>query len=345
MKLRTLIFIPLIAAAGSVNATSLCDADCDLNITYPSGGSIIASEQVTITFGNGGFINDGTSTVGKAAGETEVIAAGGSLGFTAGGELDLGDGGNVDYTSITFTGGDITLAAIGGNQRITFDDVSLEGDVTLMIDSDIEVIETGSLTIRGGDVAIEVGDAVTFTQDGVLSVATGNLVWSGGWVTSTNWGTSCDDYDAMAGTITMSSVDVVTTVSTCASLITYTGSLSLGGDVLLVNVEPAVIDSGGLTLVGDFTGSVSIGDITGGSLTMLTNDDFVDLQGLELVAADGTACTIDGDACVSADGARYVFVDGELVVEVSEDSGALDVFYLLSILTVLALRHRRFIIR
>lgn len=166
MKHLTGLFL-LILLSGKTFAANLCDASCDLSISFPDGGSILAVKSLTITFGNGGFINNGSVVTGYSAGDVVSVAEGNTIDFQSNGSLDLGNG-NIDYTAIMITSnGVMNLAATQGDSKIYIYDVTLLGNAALNLDSDIEVVTGGAFHMFSGPVTTS--SAIVFTNNGSVS--------------------------------------------------------------------------------------------------------------------------------------------------------------------------------
>jgi hypothetical protein len=166
MKHLTGLFL-LILLSGKTFAANLCDASCDLSISFPDGGSILAVKSLTITFGNGGFINNGSVVTGYSAGDVVSVAEGNTIDFQSNGSLDLGNG-NIDYTAIMITSnGVMNLAATQGDSKIYISDVTLLGSAALNLDSDIEVVAGGAFHMFSGPVTTS--SAIVFTNNGSVS--------------------------------------------------------------------------------------------------------------------------------------------------------------------------------
>jgi hypothetical protein len=161
--------------SSTATAENLCDASCDLHIDFTRSGWIEAVEALTITFGSGAVINDGSVATGYSAGETLLLNAGDTLVFNAGGVLDLGDAGNIDYNAMNLNvDGDMSIAAVGGSGSISFhgdSHITLNGAVSLESDASL----SAQLNLPS--------NATLMTGEGVLSVDTGGSIVSGSIVT------------------------------------------------------------------------------------------------------------------------------------------------------------------
>jgi len=295
--------------AHNVFADNLCDASCELTITFPDGGSIEAVEALTFTFGDGGLMDDGIVATGYAAGNTMVMLAGESITFGAGGLLTLGTGGNISYTDMRFTTtGGASIKAVGGTRTITIANLVISGGLNITLDA-INIVVNGILSLE---------------PDGTL-----NLIADTGAIDPD----VCSIQDPAAGTLTLSSSTPIVTTGTCSNIAT---TLSISPVVLTVGtIDPNATLTATGTLIG--TGSITLTPTMGGggvitlepqALTqelLLTFPDGTDLQ-----TDDGNTCTLTAGECVAATGAKYVVVDGKLVPEASsEGNGALGWFLLL----------------
>ncbi len=127
MKYLTGLFFSLLFISNTyaTGAVFLCDASCDLLITFPNGGSIEAVEGLNITFGNGGELNLGEAgTVNRypqpinldfLTGGNLSLVLGESITFGDNGFITLGEGGNIEYSKmcIVSTGG-VVIKAVWG---------------------------------------------------------------------------------------------------------------------------------------------------------------------------------------------------------------------------------------
>jgi len=148
-------------------ASNLCDSSCDLSITFPDGGSIAAVEALTITFGDGAFVNNGVVITGYSVGDVLSLSAGETINFQNNGLFELG-GGNIDYSDILIiSNGVMNLAAVEGDKKIFIYDMTLLGSAALNVSSDVEVNENSSFHIFSGLVTVSTGSAIT--NDGSVS--------------------------------------------------------------------------------------------------------------------------------------------------------------------------------
>jgi len=232
-KIIALLF--LLLCTKTVLAQSLCDASCNLTITFPDGGSITALEPLTITFGDGGLVDTVATTTAYVNGNTLMLAMGDVVAFGAGGSFDLGASGNVDYTNIAIaTTGDIAIEAIEGAGTITFDNVSFTAG-TLNVNSDVMV--DGNLTLTGG---------VTLVSAGSITV-TGTLNWSGdGTISSTGAFSNTGTISISSGTLTLGS-GLITSSGTITAVsgsldIQGAGSLTLADGQIVTNATLGAIE-------------------------------------------------------------------------------------------------------
>lgn len=154
---------------------NLCSTGCELVIDLIDGGSIEATEPLMITFGEGGFINDGSVTTGYARDEELPLSAGESIQFTAGGVLDLGDSGNIEYSAMNLI--------VNGNASITSlneGTISIHGDSTFtvngtfQINSDVNV--SAELKVSAGGSTPKSNSLDLITGTGTITVAaTGSI--------------------------------------------------------------------------------------------------------------------------------------------------------------------------
>ncbi len=333
ISLLFLLFMSNAAIAGN-----LCDAACNLTITFPDGGSIAAVEPLTITFGEAGYVNDGTATTGYAAGDTLILAAGESLVFMVGGDFDIGTDGNLEYTNLTInTNGVIEVIATGGSETISINNLTLNGSIEapaeIISHSDTTVIEQGVLVVE--DAIFTVADGASLTLSGTVDLISATLNYSGDIDGSGT--TACDSStETSSGSLTISNGSSVT--ATCSTVVLSSGVINggvftTGGGLIVTGNDGGTVTAGELTLIDN--GSVTMaGDLV---LTTLTKESLATFAGFEWLTSDGKTCTVtsEGD-CITADGARYIVDDsGALVPEPVADGGAQLNLYLLLALFVL----------
>lgn len=274
----------------NVQAAPLCDASCELTITFPDSGSIEAVELLTITFGDGGFINDGFVATGKAAGNIVQLSAGESIAFGAGGQMILGSGGNIDYSNmIISSSGSARLKATGGTETIFIDRLTFAGGVSITLDGK-RISITGTVTVDPGSTVSLIADlAAPLSSVCTIQDANNGVTLSAGLIDTTD---TCNTISASGGLNLSAGVVTVGTVDPNATLIT-------NGNITLT---PVSIGTGGITLQPQ-------------TLTpewLLTLPD-----GTQLPTEDGNTCVLATGECVAATGEKYVVLDGKLVLATS----------------------------
>jgi len=141
----------LLIFINTTHAGSLCSQQCQLTIDYPNGGFIKAIAPLTITFGNNGLINTGSSVTAYSEGETLSLNAGESLNFENNGQFLIGNSGNIEYTNIVFDSGHLTLSSTEGEKRIN---IAAESTITFsslssQITINSSILLNGLLVIEG----------------------------------------------------------------------------------------------------------------------------------------------------------------------------------------------------
>lgn len=111
MYYRITSLLILLFTSNALFAENICSDSCEVEITFPSGGSFTANETVTLTFGINGELKLGTSgtinttvqpdSTDFSSGGTLTLEAGESISFDSGGQIYLGEYGNLDYSDIT----------------------------------------------------------------------------------------------------------------------------------------------------------------------------------------------------------------------------------------------------
>lgn len=301
-KIITLLVLVFLLCTKAVFAQNLCDATCNLTITFPDGGSIAAVEPLTFKFGDGGLVDTVSTSTAYMNGNTLVLGAGESLTFDAGGSFDIGAGGNLDYTNIAIvTTGVITIEAVGGAETITLLNMSIT-DGSLVLNSNT-VVET-SLSVSG-DVSITGNGAIV--NAGTVSIVSG----------STDIGIIVD---SSGGTI----------ISGSGSLtVSSTGSLILSNGQIVIDSTLTSIQLNNLTSVIDISGTLTL-------MTEITIDGvlYKSDDGLVFKSPDGVTGSID-----FVDGS-FVFIP-DITPQSSGSSGASGLFTLLGLpISIFAFRRR-----
>lgn len=229
----------------SINATILCDASCELIISFPEGGSIVADETVLLTFGTDGFINLGaTGTVNTnpqpvstnyATGGMLLLGKGESITFDNDGSLVLGTGGNIEYTAITInSAGGASLTAVENIEEIFINNLTLSGGINL-------TFSAKTLTVSG-NLIIDVNSTLTLIAESDALVPS-----------------VCSVHDATSG-VTLSTGHI----NTADNCNTIANNLSLSaGELTVVAIDPNanLITTGSITIVEDPT-AVDLNEIT-----------------------------------------------------------------------------------
>ena len=194
--MRRLLVAPLFLVLSlSAYAVELCDASCKLVIDFPDGGSLYATEPLTITFGDDGLINTGGGIIAYVEGDTLPLGEGQRIDFGVGGIFDIGDGGNISYTNMEIsTSGTMELAALGEPHAINVETLKITGLETLSLI--MKVLNFGFLDVQAVSVMIDApfdedGDpenspcAITPGADATISSGSDSLVVS--TTESCNW--------------------------------------------------------------------------------------------------------------------------------------------------------------
>ncbi len=100
-------------------AGNLCNAGCTLVIDFPTGGTIHAVDELTITFGTSGQIDTVGTLTAYLDSETLTLNPGDIISFDPGGSFNIGDAGNLAYTDLEIsTTGTVSLEAVGGPETV-----------------------------------------------------------------------------------------------------------------------------------------------------------------------------------------------------------------------------------
>ena len=275
-----LLVATLILSISTVQAQYLCTPDCELTVTFPSGGIIEAIETTTLSFGDNGELRTGLggtintaippSNLDFSQGGLLELVAGESINFGNDGYLSLGTAGNIIGNQFNLsTTGDFTISAIS-------DDASIDINGELSI--------SGTLQITASNITIE---SNIEASTGILSngSAPGSLTLNG------------------AGTLTVSP----------------SGTLTVNNVVLPVITGPTISEIA-TNSVGVITIEPSTPIVITGPDTVTPLQDLSLFEGIELVTADGNACVVTGNECITSDGTHYVLVEGNLVTKIEAEA-------------------------
>ena len=341
-SLFSLIFLFLFA--NSAFAANLCDTSCNLTITFPTGGSIGATEALTFSFGTSGVLDLGaTGTINVAvppastdfsSGGTLALAAGESISFDAGGSLDLGVGGAIDFTSVTVTtDGEFDLQIDSVAESVYVGDIAVNGTGTLKITVTGSNLELGALSAEGDIVITSSGNV-----DVLGSVITSGLlsITAGGGIGATNPDNNIGSASLTSdGDTSLSDVGSTTcTTSSDGSLTISSGDYFIA-DPTLSTCNTTTID-GIITFTPPTLNTIDIGTI-GEPLTEIEIDGVLyqigsrvvdDEPEIVLTAPDGTTGAIE-------------FKDGEPVfVPDEKGSGAVGLLMILNLLLFVSMLRR-----
>lgn len=236
------------------SAANLCDSDCLLSISFPSGGSIAAIEPLTISFGNSGLLDTSGSVTAYVDGETLSLNAGDSISFGTAGSFDIGTGGNIAFTDLRITtDGDLMLSATGGAERV-------------------QIQAASKLTLSGGGY-FEVGSSIEV--EGSLEVGPGSSIH----VVGSGMPAGCEISGTSGATLSAGPGIPVTidNASSCNDIYTAIGSLTGSGSIQLIDTATNT-NFGTLHLVSNSAAN------TVGSLTLSPSDDgLAGASGIDLI--------------------------------------------------------------
>jgi len=310
-----------------VFATNLCDSGCDLQISFPDGGTIEATEPLTLFFGSNGNLSLGeTGTINNAiqpasldysSGGSLSLAAGESIQFDINGSLTLGDyGGNINYTRISIQGSFIAdITAIEGTQSIYLSQLTLTGDSTFNLSAqniEISNIDSiGSLTINGDENS-------EFSILGPINAY--SLEISGG--------ASSDLF--IIGDISSASLDTSNTLGN-GNLISSSSVYLSTNQPISATTEPVLLNT------------ADTFDLTNWNIsTAAIPPSESNLSPANQITVNGQSCSLsfaeDAPQCETNDGTIYQFIDGEWV-EV-ESAGVLSALNLVLISLFLGFRRK-----
>ena len=235
----------LLILSNSVFATNLCDSNCELTITFPSGGSIEAIDSALFSFGTGGILDLGeTGTINTAiqsssndysSGGTLSLAAGESISFGINGSLNIGAGGNINYTNISLdSDGILTLTATGGNEIINLSSLTAIGTTLLNVSGSTILYDSLNLT---GDLYINTSDSDTNCATNSLSSSATFHIAAPNTGITTNECNLVDSID-LNSPISLSSSNIASLLSTTISLEVY------GENCVILSTTQCVTDDG-----------------------------------------------------------------------------------------------------
>lgn len=335
--------------ASATTPVTLCDASCELHITFPDGGSIEAIEGLNLIFGAGGELNLGDAgTINTnpqpaemdfSAGGNLSLAVGESITFGVNGSLILGDGGNINYSNMQLNStGDMGIKAVGGAETINIADLTLDGGLrSIFTAANIAIVGYFSIYSSSVDfVAASLG-TVNISIKGVIHAIT-----DAGIIDTAQ---ACNAQDLATSTITLTNTIPIVLHEIC--------TLNLGG-ILTGDSSELSIGDQSITLfsTGTFSPSPSPSPSLSPSITsvgslevnVLTPTFLKTLpDGIEFSTKDGSTCTLSAGECLGVTGARYAVIDGELVLPAEDGgsgSGMLNLF-VFALLVMLLLRLRQ----
>ena len=168
----------------------LCDTSCDLTISFPNGGTLTATEELTFTFGVGGVINLGEggsvnvavqpASLVFSTGGTLTLDVGESITFGVGGFINTVSGGDFNYTDIEVTTDvDFEVLLDEGSTQINVSKIVASGGGSLTITADGVVNIIGSLSVDG-EISITSSSAISQTSSGIITADSLSTVSSGG---------------------------------------------------------------------------------------------------------------------------------------------------------------------
>lgn len=353
MKLTSVFFFCLLLS-GQVSASNLCNDHCLFTLSFPDGGILEAREALGITFGADGELNLGThgainsnlqpsSLDFSSSGELQ-LAAGDSITFGQGGLINLGiSGGNINYTELLINStGYLQVAATGGDNSLTFEKLSFEGDLDVYALADLLVINT-ELQVVSDSSSMLIVDAGSVVNHGIVSLFNTDLVILGATVneevSACEIQNSGSDLKIQASTISVMEVSSEIGCQQYAdSINSSTGTLTVAENGLIQAGELILNLTSGEVIADDSNNNV--GDLIL-EVEPITQEFLSDLpDGMSLVTENGNDCVMSEGSCYDSTGQKYVVVDGELVPENNSGGGfsPITAGWLLSVFLVFRLR-------
>lgn len=167
MKNKLFIVVLTILFSSQLFAEDMCNPECSIVIDFPTGGTILAVEALTLTFGESGFIDTGDTITNYIEDQVLILNAGESIIFSSGGSLDIGTIGNIEHTDLNVTtSGVFDINAIGD---VSIEKLILNGTGILSINA-AGNIALGEVDIPNGSMSIstpEGGSSGCETNQGV----------------------------------------------------------------------------------------------------------------------------------------------------------------------------------
>ena len=294
----SLVMAMLIQAASAQN---LCSTACELTLNFTHGGTIEAIETLTITFGEGGFINDGAVTTGYAVDETLQLNAGETLLFGTGGAFSLGNSGNIDYSAMNLVTGDIVITALSGGS------VSLHGNSSFKVDG-----------------TFELNSDLTLSAELDLSASTGTS--SSGDVTLTSGTGTITVEPETSGSIMLANNEIISSSAPAIPLL----EVNLVETPNVVTIAPVEV-----TPVETAPVEITTLQVSAAQLSSITQQDLIALEGVTIPLDDNNSCTIQNGVCIDSAGTTYELVEGKFVQIQGNTSGSLDLSALLFLFSML----------
>ena len=259
------ILIFFILFSHSSLATNLCDTSCKLSISFPTGGTIEATEALTFTFGIDGALDLGeTGTINTAiqisstefsAGDQLTLSKDESISFDAGGSLNLSVGGNLDYSNITIISDGVVILAVDVIKALNLNNISFIGTGSLVVT--VTTIETNGSLLEGGDLFINTPAVIDVdsTQDTCLTSSSSSVTMTTG------------RFEPV----------VIETEVLCNTLIVDAGITSasiINGAVIAgpLPVEGVIVDAG-ITSASNINSAVAVGTLSVESVIIHTAND------------------------------------------------------------------------
>ena len=307
-----------VAASGNLNALIVATGDASVTA---AGNLTVGGSAINLTTSSAGTTSFGTTTLTGALTansvgditQTGAITTGAPSSITSTtGDITLNNAGNSFFGATSFSGQDVSVAAVGnltatvaatGNAAFSATgDLTVSGLATNLSTNSGGATSFGTTTLTGNLSATSVGD---ITQTGVLTVGgTSNLSSSLGDIVLTN------PNNTFGGLVTAAANEIGLTASgnlstqltaTGDAVVTASGNLTVAGTAVnLTTSSGGATSFGTTTLTGGLT-TTSVGDITqtgpvvtgaASSLTSSTGDIILTHPGNSFSGATSLTATI-----------------------------------------------------